>query len=216
MTVYMSEEEQIQQIKLWWKKYGNMISIAISIVLLSIAGFRYWNWHKNSIAQQASGIYERMMVAYADKDYKQVQSNSQRLIDDFNNTIYADVAHLTLAKVAVGKSKYKLAKNSLNAIISDSKSQLMIDVARIRLARILIFEKSYSQALEIVNKIKDKSMLAMANEIKGDISFAENNREKAVEFYNTAIQEAEKNGAGSLFLEMKAKQIAVKNNSKLA
>lgn len=215
MTVYMSEEEQIQIIKSWWKKYGNMLVIAISMLLLSVAAYRYWFWHKNSVAQQASGIYERMMVAYSNEDFKQVRSNSRRLIDDYKHTIYADVAYLTLAKIAVNSSKYKLAKNSLSQVISESKSQLMIDIARIRLARLLILDKSYQAALDSVSRVKNKSMLAMVNEIKGDIAFAEKDQNNASKYYNAALLEAEKNGAASLFLDMKSKHVLISNDAKI-
>ncbi len=204
MTVYMSEEEQVEMLKSWWKKYGNIITILISIVLLSIAGVRYWNWHKNSISQQASSIYERMIVSYADKDYKQLQSNSQRLIDDFKSTVYADVANLTMAKVAVSRDKYKNAKKSLAAVIANSKSQVIVNIARIRMARILLSEKNYKDAQAEISKVSDKSLQAIVNEIEGDIALAQNNKDDAIKYYKAAIVEVEKTGGSNLFLEMKA------------
>lgn len=211
MTVYMSEEEQVEMLKSWWKKYGNIITIMISLILLTIAGVRYWNWHKNSIDQQASTIYERMMVAYANNDYKQIKSNSQRLIDDFSSTIYADVANLTLAKVDVTREKYKTAKKSLARVITNSKSPIMINIARIRMARLLLNEKKYEDAKHEINKVTDKSLLSIVHEIEGDISFAQNKREDAIEHYKEAMLEVEKIGGGNVFLEMKSNSLFVSN-----
>lgn len=204
MTVYMSEEEQVEMLKSWWKKYGNLITIIFSLVLLTFSGVRYWNWHKTSVLQQASAIYERMMVAYANNDFKQIQSNSQRLIDDFKSTIYADVANLTMAKVAINTEKYKQAKKSLSKVIQNSKSSIMVNVARIRLARLLVNEKNYDAALNEIIKIKDKSLQATVKEIEGDIALAQNKKDDAKRYYNSALLEVEKSGGGNLFLEMKA------------
>lgn len=207
MSVYMTEEEQVERIKSWWNKYGNLITIIFSLILFAISGHRYWTWHKNSISQQASVIYERMMVAYADSDYKQVQSNSQRLIDDYKNTVYADVAHLTMAKVAVSNQKYALARKSLDAIIAKSNSKIMVDIARVRIARLLIAEKDYDNAQAVISKVTNKSLQPMVVEIQGDIAFAQNDKQQARELYKKAVIEAEKSGSGSLFLDMKSKQM---------
>lgn len=216
MSVYMTEEEQVEIIKSWWKKYGNIVTIIFSLILFAISGHRYWTWHKNSVAQQASAIYERMMVAYADKDYKQVKSNSQRLIDDFGNTVYADVAHLTMARVAVSNDKYALAKKSLEKIIAKSSSRIMVDIARVRVARLLIAEKNYAKAQDVISKVTNKSLQPMVVEIKGDIAFAQNDKQQAKELYKKALIEAEKSGSGSLFLDMKSKQMFTDRGSAVA
>lgn len=211
MTVYMSEDEQVEMLKSWWKKYGNLITIMISLILLAVAGVRYWNWHKTSIELQASSIYERMMVAYANNDYKQVKSNSQRLIDDFQSTIYADVANLTLAKVAVTHEKYKTGKKSLQRVINNSKSPIMVNIARIRMTRLLLNEKKYEEAKSEINKVTDISLRSIVREIEGDIAFAQNRREDAIEHYKEAMLEVAKIGGGNVFLEMKSNSLFVNN-----
>ncbi len=207
MTVYMSEEEQVEMLKSWWKKYGNIVTVIISLILLSIAGFRYWNWHKTSIEQQASAIYERMMVAYANNDYKQIKSNSQRLIDDFKSTIYADVAHLTIAKVAVNREKYQKAQKSLSLVIANSKSPIIVSIARVRMARLYLNEKKYAEANVEINKVTDKSLQSIVSEIEGDIALAQNKRKDAIQHYKQAMLEVEKIGGANVFLEMKSNSL---------
>lgn len=79
MTVYMTEEEQIDAIKKWWKAYGNLVLIAISIVLLSISAHRLWNNHVEKINQQASITYEKMMVAFSNQDKKEIRAYADTL-----------------------------------------------------------------------------------------------------------------------------------------
>ncbi|MDF1758218.1 MAG: tetratricopeptide repeat protein [Legionellaceae bacterium] len=210
MSIYMTEDEQVEQIKSWWKKYNGILIVALSIMLLTISGFRYWDWRKDNTSQLASIAYEQMMLSFANKDYKSVQSYSSQLIDTYKDTIYADAARLTMAKVAVTRDKYESAKNSLNAVINSSKSTVIIDVARMRLARILIEEKAYESALLQLSNVKDSYYIPFVNELKGDVYAATGKNEEAVEFYNKAMAEADKNGVGNLFLEMKSSELSVK------
>lgn len=211
MTVYMSEQEQVEMIKSWWKKYGNIIIVVISLLLLIISGVRYWNWHKINIEQQASTIYEKMMFAYANNDYKQVRSNSRRLIDDFKSTIYADVASLTMAKMAVDREKYNFAKKSLEFVTANSKSSVLISIARVRISRLLMKEGKYQEALSEIGKVTDKSLLSIVNELRGDIALAQNKKDDAMEYYKKAMMEVEKVDDANVYLEIKSNRL-VSNN----
>ena len=47
MTVYMTETEQWEAIKKWWQRHGHRISVALSVILLIVTGYQYWNWHQD-------------------------------------------------------------------------------------------------------------------------------------------------------------------------
>ena len=93
----MTEEEQLESIKKWWKQYGNLVSILLLLILFSIAGYRYWSWHQAKLTQQASIAYEHMMVALSNQNNKTVRSYANELIHEHNGSVYADAAHMTLA-----------------------------------------------------------------------------------------------------------------------
>jgi predicted negative regulator of RcsB-dependent stress response len=211
MSVYMTEDEQVELIKSWWKRYNGIVIIVFSLVLLAISGYRYWHWHQESKVKQASSTYEQMMVAFANKDYKAVRGYSRQLVDEYQNTVYANAAQLTLAKIAVKNEKYKSAKVLLTSVITNSKSKVMIDVARIRIVRVLIEEKLYDDALSHLSKITETSYLPVVNELKGDIYSAKGNNKEAVAYYKEAQSEVEKNGIGNLFLEMKSNELISTN-----
>ncbi|TAL63484.1 MAG: tetratricopeptide repeat protein, partial [Legionella sp.] len=116
MSVYMTEEEQIETMKKWWRKYGNLITAVLSIVLLCIAGYRYWHWHQDKLKQESSIVYENMMIAFSNQNIKAVRSYANELIKDYSDSVYADVAHMTLAKIYVNKEKFDLAKNELQQV----------------------------------------------------------------------------------------------------
>lgn len=207
MSVYMTEDEQIELIKSWWKRYNGIITVLLSLVLLVIAGFKYWHWHQDKVTEQASNAYEHLMLAFSNQDKKSVRSYANQLVTDYSDTVYADAARLTLAKMDVANEKYKRARETLEYVATHSKMKVLVDVARIRLSRLLVEEKSYDAALSELAKVNDTAYFPVVNELRGDIYSATGRYDQAVAFYHKAIDEVQKNGMGNLFLEMKSNEL---------
>jgi predicted negative regulator of RcsB-dependent stress response len=209
----MTEDEQLEAIKKWWKRHGNLIAALVSVVLLCVAGYRYMNWHQEKITQQASMAYEQMMVSFSNHNIKSVRSYANQLINDYSKTVYADVAHMTLAKVYVEKNKAEQAKSELQVVAASSTFPALKQIAKIRIARILATEKAYENALNELSSIDDKTYLSVINELKGDIYGATGQYKNAIDAYHLAITEVKNNGMGNLFLEMKSNEISMKTQS---
>ncbi len=214
MSVYMTEEEQLEAIKKWWNKYNGIITVLFSITLLIISGCKYWNWHQEKVNQQASNAYEHMMLAFSNQDVKGVRSYANQLVNSYGKTVYADAARLTLAKLYVTREKYTQARQELEYVSTHAKMQALADVAKIRLARLLAAEKSYDLALAELAKVQDKSYSPVVNELRGDIYTATGKYQDAVAFYRKAMTEVQTNGMGNLFLEMKTNELAALTQSK--
>ncbi len=213
MSVYMTEEEQLEVIKKWWRKYGNWVTTACSVVLLCIAGYRYWFWHESKVTQQASVVYEHMMVAFSNQDVKAVRSYANELINQHAHSVYSDAAHLILAKLYVSKEKLDAAGQELRFVATESRMPALKQIAKIRLARVLAAQKSFTNALNELTTVDDKTYLAIINELKGDIYGETGQYQEAINAYRLAIKEVKTNGMGNLFLEMKTNELALKNQS---
>lgn len=213
MTVYMTEEEQLAAIKKWWSKYSNIITIIISLLLLIFAGYKYWNFHQEKVISQASSAYERLMVAFSNKDDKGIQAYSNQLIKDYPKTVYADAARLALAKLLVNEENYDKARQSLEYVVNNSKMPALKQIARLRIARLLSSKKAYSEALTMLSVVDDKAYMPVINELKGDVYSATGQFEQAILSYKEAITEVRTNGMGNLFLEMKTNELAALNQS---
>lgn len=216
MSVYMTEDEQLETMKKWWRRYGNIVTVFLSLILLSIAGFRYMHWHHDKLTQQASVTYEHMMIALSNQNIKSVRSYANELIKDYNHSVYSDVAHMTLAKIYVSKNKLEKAKEELLAVANKSDMTALKQMAKIRMARILAAEKSYSNALKELGTIDDQTYLPVINELKGDIYGANGQYQEAITAYRLAMAEVKTNGMGNLFLEMKANELAMKTHSMIS
>ncbi len=208
MSIYMTEDEQLEAIKKWWKRYNGIVIVSVSVVMLAISGFRYWNWHQQKVTQQASNTYERMMVAFSNQDNKSVRGYANQLLTDYGKTVYADAARLTLAKLYVARDNYSRAREELGYVALHSKMPALKQAAKIRLARILAAEKAWDSALNELADVKDSFYLPVINELKGDIYAATGRRDEAVSSYQAAMNEVQARGLGNLFLEMKTNELA--------
>ena len=208
MSVYMTETEQLEAIKKWWKRYNNVITITLSVILLAISGYKYWNWHQEKISQQASNSYEQLMLAFSNQDNRGVRAHANQLVNDYGQTVYADAARLTLAKLYVLREKYSKAEVELEYVATHSKMTTLQQVAKIRLARLLASQKSYDKALIELNRVESTVYMPVVNELKGDIYAATGRYQQAVVAYRQAINEVHTNGMGNLFLEMKTNELA--------
>lgn len=208
MSVYMTEEEQLQAIKNWWQRHSNIILTIASILLLLAAAYRYWHWHQDKEKAFASTAYEQMMVAFSNKDNKSVRSYANQLIQNYPKTVYSDVSHLILSKLFIAKDKYPQAQAELSKVIAESKMPALKQIAKIRLARILAMNKAWSEALKLLENIDDPAYLLMVHELQGDIYVLTGAYQKAVESYNLAINDAKSSNVGDTFLEMKINELA--------
>jgi predicted negative regulator of RcsB-dependent stress response len=214
MSVYMTETEQLEAIKKWWKRYNNIITVVFSIILLVISGYKYWNWHQEKITQQASNAYEQLMVSFSNQDNKGVRAYANQLLNDYGQTVYADAARLALAKLYVSREKYPLAEEQLDYVATHSKMTALQQVAKIRLARLLASIKSYDKALDELTKVDSAVYMPVVNELKGDIYAATGQYQQAVNSYRKAMSEVQTNGMGNLFLEMKTNDLAALTQTK--
>lgn len=216
MSVYMTEDEQLEAIKKWWKRHGNLVTGAISIALLCVAGYRYMHWHHEKITQQASSAYEQMMVSLSHHDNKSVRSYANQLVKDYKATVYADAAHMTLAKIYISKNKPDDAKASLMQVVNNTHMPALKQIAKIRIARILAAQKRYPDALEQLSTIDDSAYSPAINELKGDIYGETGQYSEAINAYRLAIAEVKSSGMGNLFLEMKSNDLAIHAQSVLS
>lgn len=214
MSVYMTEEEQIQAIKKWWMRYNTPILVLLSLIMLTVAGVRYWNWHEEKLQTQASNTYERMMVAFSNKNTQQIQAYANQLIKHYSQTVYADVAKMINAKLYVEENQHEKARELLMDVALNAKIPAFKQVAKIRVARLLVSANQFDQALNQLNVVDDLAYMTIVNELKGDIFVQKGDYQQAIRSYKKAIEEAKSHGIGNLFLEMKTNDIASLTESK--
>jgi len=204
----MTEEEQIEAIKKWWMRYSTIITIVLSVIMLSVSGYKYWQWHVNKVATKASNAYEHLMVAFSNHDERGISAYANQLISVYGKTVYADAARMAMAKVYAEKESFDKAKNMLNYVANHSSANALKQVARLRIARILFAQKKYDQALGELKSVDATIYNPVINELKGDILAATGKYEQAIIAYKEAINDVKTQGLANLYLEMKTNELA--------
>jgi len=144
MAAYdLEEQEQLDQLKTWWKMYGNLVTGVVTAAALVALGWQGWNWWQRNQAAQASGLYGVLQQAAAQKDAKRSREVAGELIDKYSRTPYAGLGALISAKVQVEGGDAKTAQAQLTWAVEHAQDEAVRDLARLRLAAVLLDEKSY-------------------------------------------------------------------------
>ncbi|MCE3238107.1 MAG: hypothetical protein K0R24_1088 [Gammaproteobacteria bacterium] len=212
MTEYLTEQEQIQQLKTWIKQYGVTVLLGIMLALCMTTGWRSWKNHQNKILVHASHIYDRMLVLRAQNNAEGAIVQAKRLLTHYRKTPYADMAALLLARHAVLRKEYPEAIAQLTGVIDHSHNSMLRDIARIRKARILITEQKPDAALKLLKKIDNKSYRGLADEVRGDAYLVKQDPEAARHAYQIALQELPNAEVMRPILEMKYANLTTETN----
>lgn len=211
-----TEEEQVEAIKNWWNENGKSTVAAIVIV---IGGWFGWNGYQDSVTatgEAASDVYEQLVVKstlpvaqQTEADKAEMTQLASQLADEFTETLYGDFGQLFLAKFAMDAGEFAGAKNSLQALVTKDKQGPVLYLAKVRLARVLVQLNELDAALELVNLVPTEAFTAQYAEAKGDVLFAQGNKESARSAYQQAKQAAQQQGINTQLLERKINDLAV-------
>lgn len=193
MAVYdLEEQEQLDELKTWWKMYGNLVTALLAVLACLAVAWQGWNWYQRSQAAEASAIYAGIERAAGNRDPKQVRQLAGELIDKFPRTTYAAMAALLSGKVQVEANDAKNAQVQLQWAADNAKDEALRDLARLRLAAVLLDEKSYDAALKAISGDASASFTARFDELKGDILASQGKKDEAKTSYEAALAAVDK------------------------
>jgi predicted negative regulator of RcsB-dependent stress response len=186
MSGHLSDQEQKQMLKDWWKEYGSAVILAVLVFFAGNFGLRYWHKHKIQQESQASIAYTQMLNSVHQNKVNEMQLYASKLQKDYARSPYASFATLALAKNYVQNNKLSQAAESLQWVIDHAKSKSLQQIARLRLARILLAEGKAQNALDTIEKIVDEGYASAIYELRGDILLQMGDKEKAAQSYQMA------------------------------
>ncbi len=197
----LNDEEKIQLLKQWGKKYGTLVSVGVIIALMAIVGWQYWQRHSQTVNAQASGLYEAMVAGVAEHQSDVVAANAATLKKDYKGTVYAQLAALFLAQQAVMQGKFDQAIPQLQWVIDNSSQSLVVDLARIRLARVLLDE---GKAQDALTALGNASQLYPGNYfmIKGEVLTKLQRYAEARDAFKQALTALPQNSPMQAYIQM--------------
>jgi predicted negative regulator of RcsB-dependent stress response len=194
MAYDLEEQEQISEIKAWWERYGNLVLLAVTAALLTIAAVQGWRYYRHTQALAALALYEQLETAERATEHKKVRDISAQIVDKYGATAYATLAALASAKAAFLSGDLAAAKTQLKWVTDNARDDEVKDISRLRLAGVLLDEKSYDEALKVLDAKPVEPMTGLFADLRGDVLVAQGKGAEARSAYQVALDKSEANG----------------------
>lgn len=191
MSDYLSDKEQIQLIKDWWKKYGSTVLLGIIVFVAANLGMRYWRADQAQNVLRSSQSYGQLVAAWDQNKNEQIKLYGNYLMKYFPRSSYASFSGLLLAKKAVEEGSLNEAYSDLTWVIKHTKYRSLRQIARLRAARVLAGENKIAEGLKLLQTVDDDAYLTAINETRGDLLLKQGDQKAAY----LAYEEARKNPA---------------------
>jgi predicted negative regulator of RcsB-dependent stress response len=183
----LTEKEQIEAVRSWWRENGSYIIGGIVIGVALLVGWNYWTNKREQTALEASAIYESLVGAVADGDADAARPIAANLYENYGSTVYAGQARLAMAKLYMDQGRDRDAAEELSAMLAEGKDSETHLLARLRLAKIRLYQDNPQEVLELLQGYRDTAFAARYNETLGDAYVALGQTEDAADAYAAAL-----------------------------
>ena len=205
----LEEQEQLAELKHFWKQYGNLITWVLILVLGSVAawnGYQYWQAKQ---ASQASIMFDEVERAVQAGDVVMIDRSVADMKDRFGGTIYAEQAGLLAAKVHYDKGNLDASKAALSWVADKGKDEGYQSIAKLRLAGMLLETKAYDEALKMLAGTFPKDFAALASDRRGDVLLLQGKKAEAKVEYEKAYKGLDERTEYRRLVEVKLNALGV-------
>jgi len=220
---HITEEEQIEAIKRWWKENGRSIVIGVVLAVAGYFAWQGWQTQQQQAREASSVLYSDLMDTanvepgqqITEDQVLKVKAFASTLKETYGDTLYAAEAALVLAKVAVEQNDFSLAESELTWVIDTEVNLPLALLARQRLAQVFYGQGKYAEALSILDEAEAGSFTAIYSELRGDVFVAQEKTPEAVTAYEQAIEallEPQQNRSGIIQMKLDDIQVASAEN----
>lgn len=205
----LEEQEQLEQLKAFWKRWGNAITWLLTLVLLAYAGWMGWNYWQRTEAAKASAMFSELERAVQAGDVAKGTTVFGTLKQDFASTAFAAQGAMVVAKLQLEKGKAEDARASLAWAAGNAKGEPYRDLARLRLAALQMDAKQLDEAGKTLDTVKSAEFAPLVADRRGDLALLQNKPDVARTEYKKAYDGLEKQVEYRGLLEVKLASLGV-------
>ena len=187
MAYSIEEEQEINQLKDWWKENGKTIIVAFILGVGGMFGWRYWQAYQAEQIAQASSQYDALIYS-AQQDKQAKKANIEQFVQANSKTAYAVFALLDEAKKAAEKQDFAAAEVNLNQALTQSQDEVLTSIVALRLSAVQFQLGQLDNALTTLNQVKGESFNARKAILTGDIQVAKGDKVAAKNSFDQAQQ----------------------------
>lgn len=184
----LEEQEQLDELKHFWKQYGDLITWGLIAVFGAFAAWNGYNYWQRDQAAKAAVMYDEVERAAQSGDASRLDRALADMKERFAGTAFAQQAGLLAAKTYYDKGNLDAAKASLSWVAGKSADEGYQALAKLRLAGLLLESKAYDEALQLLSGTFPKDFVALAADRRGDILAAQGKKAEARTEYEKAYK----------------------------
>ena len=216
MEDYLSEKEQWEQIKVWFRENVLWIVAGVAVGAAVLGGINWYHSHQDQVGSDASTKYNHALDAFAKGDRSQGFALLGELERDYASSPYVDQLRLSAARAYVDSKELDKAETELQSVANQSKDTELATIAKLRLARIQIAQKKPDDALNTLNGVKPGAFDPRLHEIRGDALYAKGDKSGALKEYLSAKVGDFDRSSDNQSLDLKISDLSADNPSAVA
>lgn len=205
----LEEQEQLDQIKHFWKQYGNAITWALIAILATFASWNFYNYWQRSQANQAAALFDEVERSIQSGDTSKIDRVFSDMKERFAATTYAQQSGLLAAQHFAKSGKTDAAKAALTWVAEKSSDPGYQALAKLRLAGISMDAKDLDGALSQLGGKFPPGFEALVADRTGDIFALQGNTAKAIDQYLKAYKAFELSTEYRRLVEVKLNALGV-------
>ncbi len=205
----LEEQEQLDQLKAFWARWGNALTWLAIVVLGAYAAWNGWQYYQRAQATQAAQLFGEMQAAASANDADKVVRVLQDMQAHVGSTALMNHARMLAAKTLVDAGRDAAAREQWQALMKDTDDQGLRASAALRLSALDMQAKAWDQALNQLKGAWPESYAGLMADRRGDILQAKGQASEAVQAYQQAYAALPKDAAYRQMVAVKLNALGV-------
>jgi len=206
----LQEQEQIEELKGWWKENGNQVLGALLMVAVVLGGWRGWQYYQHEQSSRSAMLYTEFVKQLDSNDAGRINDAAAAMLEKFSSSAYAPRAALMAAFVNEQSNDVVRATTQLQWVIDHADETELRDVARLRLGALLLDEGKYSEVMSLLSSEHSSAFDGLYADLRGDVFNAQGKAEEARSAYKLAYEKTDANSMYRNLIQMKLDALVIK------
>ena len=184
----LEEQEQLDQLKAFWKRYGHLVTWVLIVVLGGFAAWNGWGLYQRDQSAKSGAMFDQLDQAVQAGDADQAGRVFADMKERYPRTAFTEQGGLLAAKLQAEKGKPDAALDTLNWVGANASESEYQSIAKLRAAGVLLDQKKYDEALKQLDGATAPDFAALVSDRRGDVLIAQGKKDEAKTAYAKAWQ----------------------------